>query len=132
MSLNEENLIFSLENKKTNSTIYQFESNLLEFHREMLKNEKLSFFYTFKDAANELEENLNHSLPVNRNSKTILRVKFLDKILHECDLDICNLDETNITKHEIILYFIFEKVSKNVLVKITEEHKNFILSNNGK
>ena len=128
MELETENLIFSLEDKKTKKTIYKYEVELLEFQKETLKKE-ISFYYTFKDIVNELEENMSLKIKAEGSEKNVFSIKHLDKILHEVELDSPGIAENEVLKNEVQLYFIFEKASKIIINKIVEEHKNIILSN---
>jgi len=132
MSLNEESLIFLLENKETKGIIYQFDAKIIGFQKEMLNKEDVSFYYTFKDVANEAEEKIAVAgFSLGTKSETIFKVKLEDKILYECDLDV-QLNEEVVIEWEMPLYLIFEDVAKVVLAKITEEHKNYIFSNKKK
>lgn len=128
MELETENLIFSLEDKKTKKTIYKFDVELLDFQKETLKKE-ISFYYTFKDIVNELEESMSLKIKTEGSEKNVFSIKHLDKTLHEVELDSPGITENEVSKNEVQLYFIFEKVSKIIINKIVEEHKNIILSN---
>lgn len=129
MDLKNENLIFQLENKKTGKNIYQHEVKLIDFQKEMIKREDVSFFYTFKDIGAELEEEILSKLKLGEKKEEFsFIVKYLDSVLFQSTLDICAIEEKDVKKNEVELYFIFEKISKIIISKISEEHKNIILS----
>lgn len=130
MDLTNEKLVFQLVNKKNGNIIYQHEIELLEFQKEMLQNEKVSFFYTFKDMSIELEDAITSKLILGDSKDEVsFVIKCLDKILNESILDVVGIEDKDMEKNEVQLYFIFEKISKSIINKISEEHKNIILSN---
>ena len=53
MESSNEKMFLLLEDKETKETLYQYEIELLEFQKETLSNEEVSFYYTFKDIVNE-------------------------------------------------------------------------------
>lgn len=132
MSSNEENLIFLLKNKKNKEVIYQHEIKLLEFQKEIIKNENISFYYAFKDMTAELEDGISLKMKTDGKNENIFLVKYSDKTLYEVVLDVIGLSKEDVEKNEVELYFIFEKLEKIFVNKIIEEHKNFILSNKEK
>jgi len=131
MSSNE-NLIFILEDKKTKATIYQFEAKILGFQKEMLTKEDVSFYYTFKDVVNEAENTMNTGFAQSSKNETAFKIILEDKVLYGRDLDIESISEETVSRWEMSLYLIFENAAKTVLNKVTEEHKNYILSSKEK
>ena len=130
MDSTNETLIFQIENKDKGSIIYQHEIELMKFQKETLENEKASFFYTFKDMSVELEDAINAKLKL-RESKDelIFIVKYSDNVLHKSSLDVTGIEEEDMPINEVELYFIFDRISKMMISRISEEHKNIILSN---
>jgi len=130
MDSTNETLIFQIENKDKGSIIYQHEIELMKFQKETLENEKASFFYTFKDMGVELEDAINAKLKL-RESKDelIFIVKYSDNVLHKSSLDVTGIEEEDMPINEVELYFIFDRISKMMISRISEEHKNIILSN---
>jgi len=125
-----EKLYLRLLNKTTGKVIYEHEIELMEFQKETLQNENVSFFYTFKDIGVEVENIIASKLQLGNNKDEICFViTYLDKTLFESILDVTGIEECNMQKNEVQLYYIFDKVSKNIISKISEEHKNIILSN---
>jgi len=129
MDSTNEKLVFQLENKKSGNVIFQYEVDLIGFQKEVLENENVSFFYTFKDMSVELEEKISLKLKLGESKDAIsFIVKYSDKILSDLKLDVCGIEEKNISQNEVELYFIFEKVSQIIINKISEEHKGIILA----
>ena len=125
-----EKLYLRLLNKTTGKVIYEHEIELMEFQKETLQNENVSFFYTFKDIGVEVENIIASKLQLGNNKdKICFVITYLDKTLFESILDVTGIEECNMQKNEVQLYYIFDKVSKNIISKISEEHKNIILSN---
>jgi len=133
MDSTNEKLVFQLENKDKKETVYQYEVGLTEFQREILKDENISFFYTFKDISLELEDKLTYKITQNTDCDEYTMdfiIKFSDKILHKISFDTpMRIDEYAVEINEMALYFLFEKLAKIMVDKISEEHKNIILSN---
>jgi hypothetical protein len=130
METSNDKLIFQLENEKTGKVIYKYEIELAKFQKETIENENVSFYYSFKDMKNELEELVISKIKPPQNKEDILFVvRYSDKILYKSILDITGIDEWEMAKNEVELYFIFEKTSKIIINQISEEHKNIILSN---
>jgi hypothetical protein len=125
-----EMLIFQIENKNKGTIIYQHETELMKFQKETLENEKASFYYTFKDMSVELEDAISAKLKLGESKdELVFMVKYSDKILHKSFLDVTGIEEKDMPKNEVELYFIFDKISKMMIGRILEEHKNIILSN---
>jgi hypothetical protein len=130
MESTNEKLCLQLGKKKTGKIIYQYEVELVNFQKEIIENKDVSFYYTFKDMGVELEENILLKLKLGENKDELsFVIKYLDKTLYESTLDITGIDEKDIQKNEVQLYFIFAKISKNIINKISEIHKDIILSN---
>lgn len=130
MDSTNEKLIFQIESKNKGSVIYQHEIELMKFQKETLENEKASFFYTLKDMSVELEDAISAKLKL-RESKDelIFIVKHSDKILHKSSLDVTGIEDKDMSENEVELYFIFDRIGKMMVNRISEEHKNIILSN---
>ena len=129
MDSTNEKLVFELLEKKTKKQIYQHQIELLKFQKETLQNENVSLFYTFKDTTSDMEVAMASKLKFNQaDDELTFVIRFSNGILHESELDIIGIDETNIGENEVQLYFIFEKISKQIINKIAEEHKRLVLS----
>jgi len=125
-----EKMYLRLLNKTNGKVIYEHEIELMEFQKETLQNENVSLFYTFKDIGVEVEDAIVSKLQLGNNKDEIcFVVTYLDKTLFASILDVTGIEECNMQKNEVQLYYIFDKVSKNIISKISEEHKSIILSN---
>jgi hypothetical protein len=130
MDSTNETLIFQIENKDKGNIIYQYEIDLMKFQKETLENENVSFFYVFKDMSVELEEAISAKLKLRKSKdELIFIVKYSDKVLHKSPLDVAGIEEEDMSHNEVELYFIFDKISKMMINRISKEHKNIILSN---
>lgn len=132
MSIENENLIFLLKKKDKEEIIYKYEVELAEFQKKTISNENISFFYTFKDASLELEEELCSkkivSTTANKSDEIDFVIKLSDENLYETSLDAPAISKEDVEKNEMQLYFAFEKISKGIIGKILEEHKKIVLS----
>ena len=129
MDSTNEKLVLQLKTNK--ESIFQYEIELVKFQKEIIENDAISFFYTFKDMVIELDEKMQSKLKFNGSKEKIyFTVSYADKVLYESiSLDVIGLSKDNIPQNEVQLYFIFEKISKNIINRISEEHKSIILSN---
>lgn len=128
MDSTNEKLVLQLKNNK--KAIFEYEIELIKFQKEIVENESISFFYTFKDMRVELEEQMLSKLKLNSSREsTSFVISYAGKILYDSAIDAYGINENNISQNEVQLYFIFEKISKNIINKISEEHKSLILSN---
>ena len=126
MNVKNEKLFFSLKNE--NGVVYQHEISLLDFQFETIKNENVKLYYTLKDIAFDLEEKINLKLKLSGNKiDTEFSIFLSEKNLYHTILEIPLMEEKDIEKNEVELYYIFEKVAKDVISKIMEEHKNLLL-----
>ena len=123
------NLVFLLEDKKTKKIIYRHDVELVEFQKELLEDKGVSFFYAFKDAVLEIEDELPRKLKLETKNETTLLIRHSLNILYQKDLDISGISEKDVEENEVKMYFIFEKASKIVINEIIKEHKNIMLSN---
>ena len=131
MELSNDNLFFKILNEKTKNVVYEYEMNLLNFQRELLSNEKISLYYALKDIAFSVDEKMQKKLKLNTGSESLcFVVMYGEKILFEISLDVTGLGENNLSQNKIELYFIFEKISKDITSIISEEHKKIVLSGN--
>jgi len=131
MEFTNEKLLLQLNDKKTGKNIYQHEINLVSFQKEILANEEISLFYTFKDASVEFDEQISSKFNLKTGGGEIcFTIKYLDSILYSCIFNAVGINESNISQYEMQLYFILESVSKIITNKIAEEHKKWVLSNN--
>ncbi len=131
MELSNDNLFFKILNEKTKNVVYEYEMNLLNFQRELLSNEKISLYYALKDIAFSVDEKMQKKLKLNTGGESLcFVVMYGEKILFEISLDVTGLGENNLSQNEIELYFIFEKISKDITSIISEEHKKIVLSGN--
>lgn len=119
-----------LQIKKGDEIVYQYEFGLLEFQKELMKNENVSFFYLFKDSFNELDDMILEKIKCNsKNIKNTFNIEYLDKSIYSNELSSDFIDSEIVKTNEMEIYFLLEKFSKKIIRNIDEEHKKIIMSN---
>jgi hypothetical protein len=124
-------VIFSLEKKGEKEKLYERMYDLLPFQGEVMENKEVSFFYSLKDLAAEIEEKLipkiNKSKEGNALEDVDFRVIYNDKEIFSYGIDTQGLTDESFAANEIEVFYFFESIVKKFEQKVMEEHKRLVL-----
>jgi len=133
MNNQKKKLVFLLEDKSVSVKFFEREDSLLDFQHDVLQNEGVSFYYYFKDSANDVEESLLTSIQGGdgkKISEVIFKIVYGEKVLFSQSLHADNLFYNSFEKEEVKVFYFMEKIISNFENQLMEEHKKIILYKN--
>lgn len=124
-------VVFSLGKKGEKEKMYERVYDLLPFQKDVMDNEEISFFYSLKDSAIEIEDKLVSKINTSKEGKKIenfaFKVSYNGKEIFSYDVDCRDLTDESFKNNEVEVFYFFESIVKKFEQKVMEEHKKMVL-----